>query len=170
MKKLFLCFIFLLIWTGVWGQNNPTYFDIPRKMVYDSTGVANRAVRDFYFNTGSDSTGKFYNGGTVDLNFSHIMTGTGTATLTVEAYGIIRVVSPKIGNPVGADSVITAYIDSTRLASFTVDSTWRALAVDGLFTTFKMYDGIRVVWKSSTQDSVDVWSLLRTRFKWWEGR
>lgn len=170
MKKLFLCFIFLLLFTGVKGQNNPTYFDSPRRMARDTVGVVTRETRDFYFNPGNNSSQEFYNGGTIDLHIQQYMFGAGEATLTIEAYGIIIRKYAQLGNPVGLDSSVTAYIDSSRIASFTVDSTLKVYPLDALFTTFKMYDGVRLVYKTSSNDSVEVWSGLRTRFKWWEGR
>ncbi len=170
MKKLFLCVCFLLLWTEVKGQNNPTYFDSPRRMSRDTVGVLTRLTRDFYFNPGNKSTQEFYNGGTIDLHIQQYMFGAGTATLTIEAYGIIIRKYATKAKPAGDDSSVTAYIDSSRIASFTVDSTLKVYALDGLFTTFKMFDGVRIVEKTSTADSVEVWSGLRTRFKWWDGR
>ena len=163
MKKLFLSFILLLIWTGVWGQNQATYFDSPRKMTRTFID-ATRVTVDYYINMGNNSSQEFYNDGTLDLHIQQIMIGQNTATLTIEAYGILRRKYATAAVPAGNDSTVTAYIDSTRVASFSIDNVVKIYALDGLFTTFKMYDGIRLALKLTTHDSAYVFSGLRNRY------
>lgn len=170
MKKFFLFVVFILA-SGAFAQNNPTYFDLPKKMARDTVYANTRETRDFYFNPGNSATQWKFNEGTVDLHVMARMVGQNTATLKIDAYGIVRLNYEKKAQPVGADSMVTAYIDSCNIeAATTIDSTLNKFAIDQLFPTFKMYDGIRVVFTRASQDSVEVWSGLRSRFKWWEGR
>lgn len=176
MKKLFLCFVFLFIWSGVKGQNNPTYFDTPKRMAKDTLLVASsRTVRDFYINTADDSLSGFYNDGTIDLAIIGSMVGENTATITIDAYGIVlkkyEITTVLVTGALDSSKTfIASYIDSTRIGTLSANDVLNVFAVDGLFTTFKMYDGIRFVYKTSVQDSVVAWSNIRNRFKWWDGR
>ncbi len=163
MKKLFLCICFLFISSEVWAQNQATYFDSPRRMTRTFLD-ASRVTVDYYINMGNKNTQTFYNDGTLDLHIQQIMIGQSTATLTIEAYGILRRNYATAAVPAGNDSTVTAYVDSTRVASFSIDNVVKIYAVDGLFTTFKMYDGIRLALKLTVQDSAYVFSGLRNRY------
>ncbi len=163
MKKLFLCFTFLLICSTVLAQNQATYFDSPRRMTRTFID-ASRVTVDYYINMGNDVDQEFYNDGTLDLHIQQFMVGQNTATLTIEAYGILVRDYATAAVPAGNDSTVTAYIDSTRIASFSIDEVVKIYAIDGLFTTFKMYDGIRLALKLTSQDSAYVFSGLRNRY------
>ena len=168
MKRFFALLLLLFIPVVLFSQ---THFDIPYRAVYDTvTHQTTRAVLDFFFNPANDSTVReVINSGSVDLNVIADMwsvaagAGGGTDTLTIEVYGLTTKKFPIA--TYGTDVQITFPTDSTRLGTIPVSSTTSitSFSLDDKFSTFFMFDGVRVVLKTggSDLDSVKTWSNCR---------
>lgn len=142
--------------------NAQNLVDMPYTLQKDTVYTRTRVTHDLYFT----STGAYgierVQFGPLDLHIYALLashwTVSGSDTLTVEAYGIVK------RSRSGVTSMETHYVDSTRIsAAVYADTVFHVIPIDPLYSNLPLYDGIRLVFKKggSDLDSVDVYSGFR---------
>jgi hypothetical protein len=162
MKKVFLM---LVIAVPIWAQQ---FVEAPRYMVKDTLNVTTRCVRDFYFNSANSAMSYSASAGSIDLDIyaDVINQSAATDTMTVEIYGLKR-------KMVDASAIYPTVMvgDSMNVGTIALSSTatFESYAIDVLYTSFEMFDGLRVVYKKggSDDDSLVVYSNVRC---YWLGK
>lgn len=133
----------------VYGQYG--FVDCPSRPTLDTLNTTTtRVTMDMYFNAENSPTERYGQVwiGPVDLNvyLSRIYFTSGSDSVIIEAYGMKRVLAP------GATTWTTAYVDSHRVTTLAVDSTWHSYPIDPLWADFPIFDGIRYVFKINGTD------------------
>lgn len=162
MKKVFLM---LMIAVPLLAQK---FVEAPGYMVKDTLNVTTRCVRDFYFNSANSAMGYSATAGSIDLDiYADVINGTpATDTMTVELYGLKR-------KFLDATSIYPTLMvgDSINVGTVALSSTatFESYAIDVLYSSFEMFDGVRVVYKKggSDDDSLVVYSNVRC---YWLGK
>ena len=159
---LFIIIMSFLAFSSSYTQSY-SLLDAPYKMPVDTLAGTSTTTRDFYFNSGSDSTKAIRNPGSIDLDIYAEMqsTGAGGDTVYVEGYGI------KIKKRTNSATIPDKEIgDRTFIGAITVPSGSNIFAefkLDEVFGGMNAYDGLRLGFTlaGSDADTVRIWSGFR---------
>jgi hypothetical protein len=139
-------FILALLALPLVGMAQTSFTDCPTLMQNDNLSSSTRVTRDFAFNADNDLTISTKLVGPTDLNIRY-WTTSGTATITIEVYGIMRKAY------LDGDGITTlftlSYQDSARVGTLAATTTpqFKRFAIDPLYTAWGVFDGVQIVLK-----------------------